>query len=434
MIGAALFAGPVLAKPDRVVLGYSATWRDANSPAECYNFDALTHLARAFLVPHPDGTVEVPQGYFNPTIQTLARQHGVKLLMSLGGEASNADNWLSIARHPEYFQKFCRDIQELLVDHGYDGIDIDWEPSATTTEDGLAYTAFLKTLRARFPDRIITTALGASEYWIGHFSWKEVTDSVDYVNVMTYDYSGGWGGRAAYASNLFPPGAYSPQPTLSVDEGMRNLIENHKVSPSKLLMGMTFWPSRFSVDHIGDHFPINGPGWSMNITYSDAMCLLRSRRYTDFWDEKAEMPYLERMGGGSVVVYESPRSIQRKCEYAAKLGCAGIMIWHVGADVYGDRAPLMDAVAESCGVPKQNFARNILDQQLVDLQNRIRELKSHLPHNTNPADDEATSRSVSEMSALSEDQLQALRVGLETKWASLQDLLWQREAPQHNGK
>ncbi len=80
-----------------------------------------------------------------------------------------------------------------------------------------------------------------------------------------------------------------------------------------------------------------GPGYSMNITYADTMCLLRSGEYAEFWDEKAAMPYLERIGGGSVVCYESPRSIRLKCEYAAKLGCAGIMIWHLGADVYEDR-------------------------------------------------------------------------------------------------
>ena len=202
------------------MVGYSATWRDPDSPPECYNFDAVTYLARAFLVPHPDGTVETPDGYFNKTMESLAREHGVKLLMSLGGEASNADNWLSIARNPKYFQNFCDNLDKLLADHGYDGIDIDWEPSATTTEDGVAYTSFLKSLRDRFPSRIITTALGASEYWIGHFSWKDVADNVDYVNVMTYDYSGGWGGRADYCSNLFPAGAYAPKPTLSVAEGM----------------------------------------------------------------------------------------------------------------------------------------------------------------------------------------------------------------------
>lgn len=421
------FSTPAQARPDRVVLGYSATWRDPNSPPETYNYDAITYLARAFLTPHPDGTIETPDGYFNKTMESLARGHGVKLLMSLGGEASNADNWLSIARHPEYLRHFCDSLQKLLADHGYDGIDIDWEPSAVTTEDGVAYISLLKGLRARFPDRIITTALGASEYWIGHFSWKDVVDNVDYVNVMTYDYSGGWGGRAAYASNLFPAGAYSPEPTLSVEEGMKNLIENHQAPPAKLLMGLTFWPSRFSVDHIGDHFPVNGPGYSMNITCADTMCLLRTGHYAEFWDEKAAMPYLERTGGGSVVCYESPRSIRRKCDYAAKLGCAGIMIWHLGADVYEDKAPLMDALAESCGVAKQIFPPQIVEQQIADRENQIQQMKSQLTHATAAADDGPISQSASNSSNLS-----AVRV--ETEWGLLQDQLWQEEAPQHAKK
>ncbi len=411
------------ARPDRIVLAYSATWRDADTPADTYNYDAITHLARAFLVPHPDGTVEVPDGYFNANMESLARKHGVKLLMSLGGEASNADNWLSIARNQKYFQNFSRNLEKLLAEHGYDGIDIDWEPSATNTEDGTAFVSFIKALRARFPNQIITTALGGSEYWIGHFSWKEVTDNVDYVNVMTYDYSGGWGGRAAYASNLFPAGAYSQEPTLSVDEGMKNLIDNHKVSPAKLLMGMTFWPSRFRVDHIGDHFPTNGPGYSMSITHAQAMYLLATGKYADFWDEKAGMPYMERTTGGSVVVYENPKSIQRKCEYAAKLGCAGVMIWHAGADVCGDSAPLMDTVADCCGVAKQTFPRAVFEQQISDLRNQIEKLKSQLHAKA------AGEYSPTKLADLSVDQLQALFSQLETTWGSLQDQLWQRDDP-----
>jgi chitinase len=426
-----LLPGPMApARPNRVVVGYSATWRDPDSPPQCYNFDAVTYLARAFLVPHPDGSVEAPDGYFNKTMESLAREHGVKLLMSLGGEASNADNWLSIARHPKYFQNFCDCLDKLLTDHGYDGIDIDWEPSATTTEDGLAFTSFLKSLRARFPGRIITTALGASEYWIGHFSWKDVTDNVDFVNVMTYDYSGGWGGRADYCSNLFPAGAYAPKPTLSVAEGMTNLIENHKVPPAKLLLGITFWPSRFSVNHIGDPFPVNAPDYSMNITFADTMCLLRTGKYADFWDEKAAMPYLERKDGGSVVAYENPKSIQRKCEYAAKLGCAGVMIWHLGADLDGDEAPLMDAVAQSCGAAKQTFPREILEQQISERERQIRELGSHQKQQDGTGYDE----SASQLSALPLDQLKTLLTRVETDWGSLQDQVWQEEAPQRRTK
>jgi chitinase len=400
------------AAPNRVVVGYSATWRDPASPPECYNYDAVTYIARAFMIPHPDGTVEPPDGYFNQTLELLARQHRVKLLMSLGGEASNADNWLSIARNEKYFNRFCADLDKLFADHGYDGIDIDWEPSATTTEDGLAFTSFLKMLRARYPNRIITTALGASDYWIGHFSWKDITDNVDFVNVMTYDYSGGWGGRADYASNLFPAGAYTPKPTLSVAEGMSNLIQNHKVSPSKLLLGMTFWPSRFAVNHIGDSFPVNGRGYSMNITYAEAMALLQTGKYTEFWDAKAAMPYMERKGGGSVVVYESPESIRRKCDYATKLGCAGVMIWHLGADLDGDHAPLMDAVAESCGVKPSIVGRDVLQREIIDRQGQLQDARL----------------SASQLSGMSSDQLQSLLARDENQWATMQDQIWQEDA------
>ncbi len=257
-----------------------------------------------------------------------------------------------------------------------------------------------------------------------------MTDNVDFVNVMTYDYSGGWGGRADYCSNLFPAGVYAPKPTLSVAEGMTNLIENHKVPPSKLLLGITFWPSRFSVNHIGDPFPVNAPGFSMNITFADTMCLLRTGNYADFWDEKAAMPYLERKGGGSVVAYENPKSIQRKCEYAAKLGCAGVMIWHLGADVDGDKAPLMDAVAELCGVAGQIFPRKIIEQQVADREHQIRELRSH----HNQPDDSVYDESPSQLSALPLDQLKALLTRVETDWGSLQDQVWQIEATQRQTK
>jgi chitinase len=409
----------ILARPNRIVVGYSATWRDEATPPQCYNYDAITYLARAFLAEHADGSIEVPDGYFNETMESLARAHGVKLLMSLGGEAEVADNWLSIARNPKYFERFYNNLDKLLADHHYDGIDIDWEPSATTTEDGLAYTTFMKNLRAHFPHQTITTALGASEYWIGHFNWKDITDNVDYVNVMTYDYSGGWGGRADFCSNLFPASVYKPQPTLSVAEGMTNLIENHKVPPAKLLLGMTFWPSRFAVNHIGDSFPKNGPGFSMNITYADAMCLLQTGKYADFWDDKAAAPYLERKVGGSVVVYENPRSIQRKCEYAEKLGCAGVMIWHLGADVDGDKAPLMDALAEACGVAKQRFPPEIQAQQMADREKESQKMKSRPEYVEISPDTAPPSHS------FASDQ---------TEWGLLQDWVWEKEAPQQHQK
>jgi len=421
---ALFFLAPVCApaRPDRIVLGYSAMWRDSDSGPDCYDYDALTHLARAFLRPNPNGAVDAPPGYFNPSMETMARQHGVKLLMSLGGEAENADNWLSVARHPQYLRRFCDDLDKLMADHGYDGIDIDWEPAPLTDDDGAAYTSLLKSLRARFPRSIITTALPAGEYWVSHHSWPDVLASVDYVNVMVYDYSGSWGGKADFCSNLFPPGAYPPRPELSAAEGMRNLVQNHKAPPAKLLMGVTFWPSRFAVDHIGGDFPKNTPGFTENITYAQTMALLGTGAYKDFRDEKAAMPYLERVDGGSVVVYENPWSIQQKCQFAKQSGFAGMMIWHVGADLDGSHAPLMDALAQSCGASAQNFSPEILQRQITQLRQQIARLRKKLkaPRSNGGSDNFA---------GLSAAQLEDLCSQLQKDWGLLQDQLWQAQAP-----
>jgi chitinase len=399
---AALLASRAWGKPDRVVLGYSASWADADFPAQCYNFNGLTHLARAFLVPRADGQVEPPEGFFNPALESAARAHGVKLLISLGGEARNADNWLSIARHPEFFQRFCTDLAKLLNQHEYDGFDIDWEPSATNAEDGAAFTSFLANLRARFPTQIITTALGTSDYWVGHFNWDRVVQNVDYVNVMAYDFSGSWGGRAAFSENLFPPGDYEPQRELSVAEGMRNLIENHHVPPGKLLLGMSFWGIRFSVDHLGDRFPANQKGWVADIPYAGAMCLLHDGNYAQLWDAKAVAGFLQRRGGGQVVVFETPESVRAKCRYAADLGCGGIMIWHVGADLFGDTAPLMDAAAEACAAGKPTGSRAILEAYVRSLERRVGDRDLNI-------------------SGLPDDRLEALRRELELKWGKMID-------------
>ena len=239
---------------NRAVLGYSATWMDGQCRPADYDWSTLTHVARAFLVPHPDGSVGVPDGYFNPDLERLAHAHGVKLLISAGGEADNADNWVSIANHPAYLDRFLGELGRLMAANHYDGVDIDWEPSPTTFPEGKAYNRFMTALRARFPHATITTALPAGDYWVSHFDWPAVMAAVDYVNVMTYDYAGAWGGVAGHGSNLFPPGDYKPQPGYSADDGIRNLIGNHHLPAGKLLMGTTFWGYRFRADHIGGTF------------------------------------------------------------------------------------------------------------------------------------------------------------------------------------
>jgi hypothetical protein len=140
------------------------------------------------------------------------------------------------------------------------------------------------------------------------------------------------------------------------------------------------------------------------------------------------MPYLERTGGGSVVCYENPQSIRRKCEYAKEIGCAGIMIWHIGADLDGEHAPLMDALAQSCGASPQVFAREILEKQIIDLQAQIRKTKILLNQEPVKTPQPAAAQDVS---ALPTEQLEPLGLKLEKEWGLLQDHFSQTQAIRH---
>lgn len=337
--------------PNRIVLAYSASWRDTESPPRYYNYAAITHLARSFLEPHADGSITVPPGFFEPEMEKLAHAAGVKLLVSLGGAADDNKRWVSLASNPQNLDRFCTQLHQLLSDHAYDGIDIDWEPSPLNDSDAAAYATLITALRARMPGIVLTTALPASDYWIGHMQWDKVLPALDYINVMTYDYAGAWGGIAAHGSNLYPPSAYPRQPEYSADEGMRNLFDKHHVPKSKLLLGMNFWGYRFATPKLGDSFPTNAKGFADSITYADTSTLLRSGHYQSFWDEGAKMPYLQRLSGAMTISYENPESVRRKCEYAKDHDLAGVMIWHIGADEDGDTAPLLDAVGQSFGAP-----------------------------------------------------------------------------------
>src|ERR1041384_7402767 len=111
----ALFlAAPAWSKPDHVVLGYSGYWFDDIYPPEAYNFEALTHIARSFLVPLTDGHIPVPKRFFDPALTKGAKDHGVKLIASLGGGAAGSDTWFSIAKNGGYRKTFFDELEKLI--------------------------------------------------------------------------------------------------------------------------------------------------------------------------------------------------------------------------------------------------------------------------------------------------------------------------------
>ncbi len=348
----------------KIVFAYSAEWMDGLYPPEAYPYESLTHVARSFLRPDQDGHIPVPENYFNPVLTQRAKAHGVKLIASLGGASMKASTWMEITKVPSRKERLFNELEKLIEDHGYDGVDIDWEEGAQTDAERIAYTSFMRALRARFPRWILTTAVMSGDKWARHIEWKVISQSVDYINLMTYDFSGTWSEYAYHHANLYSVPGSKAEDGISTDEVVRRLEKKYGLKPGQALLGIPFYGKLFPVAAWNDPVPAGWPKIS-GLRYTDTVYLERAGLFHEQWDKSAQAPYLQSASGTGLVTYDNPRSVELKCDYVKSHGLAGIIIWVLGSDLVGNRTPLMEQVGRSFGTDCPEIPAEALEK--IDL-------------------------------------------------------------------
>ena len=196
---------PPLAQPaTRVIAGYLFV---GNAPADVSDVDAsrLTHINYAFANLR-DG--EVVEGFASDAenfrrLRELRQRHPhLRVLVAVGGwtwSGGFSDAALTVASR----ERFVRSAVAFVQRHDLDGLDIDWEypglPGNGNThrpEDKANFTAMMAALRAGLDDLgrrtgrryLLTFAAGAFPRFIEHTELAQVAASIDWVNLMTYDF------------------------------------------------------------------------------------------------------------------------------------------------------------------------------------------------------------------------------------------------------
>jgi GH18 family chitinase len=149
-------------------------------------YDKLTHINYAFLTPNADGTFNhINNGWKLQQIVKTARQHGVRVCISVGGWGWDAQ-FEELAAAPETRSAFVQNLKAFVDEHQLDGVDMDWEyPDPGPSSQN--FLALIRELRAAMPDKLLTTAVVSygDEHGLGVPS--ESFASFDFVNIMTYD-------------------------------------------------------------------------------------------------------------------------------------------------------------------------------------------------------------------------------------------------------
>lgn len=326
-----------------------------------------------------------------PALQKLKEKNpNLKTLISIGGWNFNdpkspySGQWTSelfsrMAASGEYRKEFIESAIEFAQEHGFDGIDIDWEYPGHTEQGGQAYDFgnFL-TLLAEFRSAIngknlLLTIASPAIVAVGkkhessykdpkkYFEWLgNCAQHLDWLNIMAYDYHGAFDDQTGVLAPLLEDSVYNGSYSL------KNTVEAYKklakVPPEKLVLGLGTYGRTFKVtkpDDLlteSDHQPnksSEGAGAAGGATkeagvlaYYEIAQRLSSKQLERVWHDCTHTPYAYSTVTNEWVSYEDEESVAYKTSYLIREGLAGAMVWAIALDDFKNGNPLQHKIKE----------------------------------------------------------------------------------------
>lgn len=245
------------------------------------------------------------------------QDHGIRVIPTVTNLRNgdwNRDIVQAMLHDPAAMRAHIRELVDLAVSEGYDGIDIDYED--LTSADRAAYTEFLTKLGARLhaAGKLLATAVHPKESNAGYDernlaqNYRAIGAAVDQVRVMTYDYS--W--------DTSPPGPVAPADW--VDKVLAWTVT--QIPPHKVILG---------IDLLG--YDWTG-GRGVTVDHQQALSRARAHgatiRRSD--DGSPWFTYQDTSGNRHEVWWEDARSVRAKLRLAARYGLGGVFFWRLGGE------------------------------------------------------------------------------------------------------
>lgn len=313
----------------------------------------LTHINYAFADIVQNEVVPTSANRFDslniPALMGLKQQNpDLKILISIGGWGASG-GFSDAALTAESRETFSRSAIRYMQRWGFDGIDLDWEypgqPGAGNThrpEDKENFTLMLQDLRERLNalsasegrehPYLLTIAAGAGQRYLDFTEMDKAQRYLDFVNIMTYDFMGGWDPMAGHHTNLYPS---------KMGQGSRidvatsvDLMLKAGVPANKLLIGAAFYGRSWTLQGT-DGQGVNQPaasGYREFRYHAIRDSLITQAGYVRYWDKKAKAPYLFHPQLMHFVSYEDTQSIREKMRYVRRKKLLGIMFWEYFGD------------------------------------------------------------------------------------------------------
>ncbi|MYM71142.1 chitinase [Duganella sp. FT134W] len=389
MLSAALMtAWPLFATASEVV-GYYPGWKHEAFPVSSVDAGKLTMALYAFVDLCWDGK----HGNADPTINDVApcqqprngalawrdeatdganlralvalkQQHPrFKVVISVGGW-NWSNRFSNVAASASARANFIASSLQAMRRYGLDGVDLDWEypgeagvpcvagEVCARPQDRQNFVVLARELRAAFDQAgkqdskhyTITIAAGGNGNYVGDGAWvKELARSLDWINIMAYDYHMPWekstGHHAALFADVRDPATASG---FYASRSVQRYLDAG-VTKDKLVLGVPFYGYGWKgcaagPDGDGQYQPCQGgvtDGVNGGNSYGYGQVLQRGAGYQRYWNASARVPYLYNAAEQVWITYEDPVSLGEKTRYIKQQGLRGAMFWELSADSDG---------------------------------------------------------------------------------------------------
>ena len=342
------------------VIGYYAEWKK-QYPVERIPADKLTHVNYAFAV-IKDGKIalrEAEQARANfPKLVELKKKHPtLRTLISVGGWA-DSEGFSDAALTEESRKTFAESCATFANEHGFDGVDIDWEfpvsggekGNVERPEDKRNFTLLLAALRAALDARgtsdgkryLLTIAAPAGG--LQRMEVDQIHGHLDFINLMTYDFAGPWSKTTGFNAALHPvPG----QPDQNSGSASVERYVKAGVPRDKIVLGVPFygrsWTGVTDANNgvFQPHDRTTGKR-PLEEKYRELKNDVDGSAGKRFWHEQAKVPWMWNPLTRVFITYDDPESIRAKAEYARDEKLGGVMFWELEHD--DDQSSLLNAV------------------------------------------------------------------------------------------
>ena len=290
----------------------------------------------------------------------------VLVLISVGG-ATNSTNFAAVSTAATTRVHFAQSCVKFMKQHGFDGIDIDWEYPGH--KDSQNFTALLQELRCQLDVQgsadsrhyLLTIAAPAGPGNFANLELALIHPLLDWINLMSYNFHPVSSRVTNFNAPLFAP---PDGPTAAADRA-RNVdaaVKSYlaaRVPADKIVVGVRFvatgWegvgPANNGL-YQSDTGPAKGtwdvPGAtpSGSFGYQDIENHYLTS-YTRGWHNEAKASWLYNAATGIMISYEDPQSLTSKADYVLSNDLGGVMIWELSTDD-GQHA-LVNATAAALG-------------------------------------------------------------------------------------